>query len=535
MSKKRGSEFYRPDDPEADAQMAPGNPTPLSTGQERAGMPDGYQPLGPIAPGAPDAASMAQGQQRAGDAHYALDPNYRPSQGPQQQGPSVRLRQTGWLGGSTVQESRTAAGDPIYMPQTAVPTFELQESLAGVRQDKEALNDWLAKQNESFSGKAADPYQAGYEQYVGHQQDQFVTDVADAYYGGDKRMAWRAIRHDPEINAQWQRNNRYLQAIGTANRSGWDRWAKIAEARDKGDIQLDQQTNDELEGMLDGHRMWNTDSPAESAYNIENLETRLSMNKYFDTFLRPNVPNAGDVLQEGGDVVSVGGRKMLEQTKTKDYDEFVDQSVKSMAPNYPNVPEEALRDFIESRVPRESVTTLKPLPVGKGSGNGGGTKEASTLTFGKGVMSVTDANGNERKSSEEYPMAILKDVTSGKGTPPNASEFYYPPERRKMSAFPIAVFRGSDGNLFLQAKVAPETRVAKADDGAVKMPSFKDAASGKEGASVEDFNRLRTVWIDLDKGGNFATLQSAFPSMKGQLTKEALNAGFNERTKKRPY
>ena len=217
-----------------------GPETALATGRPDLGQ------LGPITEPAaapvsatPSSAEIAQGQQRA--SAYSLDPNYRPSRGQSQRDP-VQLKQSGWLGNGQMARGQASGGDPLFAATMAVPTFEVDQQISNVRQQKAELADWISKQGEQFKGKAADPYQPAYEQYAGGEQGKMIQDVADTYFEGDVNKAWKGVKDDPELRAQWDRNNRYLAAIGQANKGGYDTYAKVDQAINDGEMEVSPDT-----------------------------------------------------------------------------------------------------------------------------------------------------------------------------------------------------------------------------------------------------------------------------------------------------
>lgn len=552
MSKKRGSqgdwergseymdEFVSPPDaermntlPPGQVQRAPLRPLSIVDPRTTSAQEDAAQ----------EGGFTTSGQERAGAPRWTLDPSHRPNTGGGAGGQgSFSIHNTGFLGGNgTVSESRTAAGDPLFIPTTAVPLFELRQSLDGVRAERDGLDKFVSGAGDQFKGKAADQYQPGYEQYVAQEQQRFVDDVANTYYDGNTNAAWTAIYKDPELRAQWDRNNRYLAAIGTANREGWDRYAKIAEARDKGLLYLDPKTNEAVEGMLDGTRIWGTDSPAESAYNIDNLDSRLSLTNYFNTFIKGRVPQGGDINQDEGEVITKNGRKFIRQTREKDYDEFAESTVSELADQYPEFSEDELREFVEAKVPRESVTTLRPLPIGGSGGSGGGSGSGGAsmnIVANENIpYTVSGKQANYAHYEVKRPTSLnygdndtrvamtFGNVTGTSGRPLAAGNFS---TKSGASSYmvPSGVFLGSNGSLMLYGKGvtskgdrwnSPKNSGIAADIAAIEKLSRGEAMT------PEEEGRYMTMPdIVIPYRGNEGALKALMPTRTDELDYDKL-------------
>lgn len=324
------------------------------------------QPLTePAAAAAPTADQLVQGQQQA-SGMYRLDPNYRPAA---EQRPRPQVTQSGWLGNGQIRESRASGGDPLFAATMATPTFQVDQMLGNVRQQKEQIGKWMQESMDQFKGRAADPYQQAYQQYVTAEHDKFFDDVAKAYYGGNRSEAIRGVYQDPELNRQFASLNRSLGAIGDANKGGWDYYAKVQDRIDQGEAEVDPETASLLQEGLNGSWAFNNQGAAQNAAKFDRLNERLSMNKLFDDFYRQSVSNAGDkTVGQDWDVVTKKGRKFLVFNNQTSYDEFVDSFVDQAMKDAPYRDREEVRRFVEARVPREQVTKIDPLPLGSGGG-----------------------------------------------------------------------------------------------------------------------------------------------------------------------
>ena len=395
MSKTRSSQFYHPDDPEADAQMAPGNPAPLSTGQERAGMPDGYQPLGPITPGAPNAASMAQGQQRAGTPNY-IDPNYRPAP-LENQGPDIRMRTTGFLGGDTVQESRTAARDPIYMPQTAVPLFELQSNLDEVRANKRQLADWWGKQADQFDGVAAPQYDKAYQQWALGEQDRYVQQWADAYFDGDRGKAARHVYEDPEAQRRYRSFLRDLNASGVANKYYTKQAIDYIDGVNAGTTYMDPELYKEAQWFASGAADFGQggDSAAMRADHAKTWDRLSSRDKMFNTMYHPQLANALEKLASTGGITRdpATGRLIFTEEARATWDSYKRQVAKELTNLYGAGSEAENMRFLDARLPDQVEGSVKVLPVGRSGGSGGSGGDGPKTMFTAKIIDASNTSG----------------------------------------------------------------------------------------------------------------------------------------------
>jgi hypothetical protein len=295
---------------------------------------------------------------------YQLDPNYRPAQEPRNR---PQLKQTGFLGNGQVATGQASGGDPLWAATLAAPTFQLDRSLDNIRQQKADIEKWMADATSQFKGRAADPYQKAYQDYVSAEHNKFFQDVADNYYNGDRSKAIEATRRDPELNRQFMNVNRSLGAIGDANKGGYDYYEKVDKAIRDGNAEVDPETQKLLEQGLNGEWAFNGQGPAHNAAQFDRLNDRLSMNKLFDEFYEKNVNNAGDKT-EGWSVQKdpKTGRKFLVITSDKDYKEFVDSFVEQAVKDGPYRDKEEARRFVEARVPREHTLRINELALGTG-------------------------------------------------------------------------------------------------------------------------------------------------------------------------
>lgn len=495
----------------------------------------------PLQPGTPvSAPDLAAGQQRAGTPGYQLDPNYNPRTG-QQGGGDGQMRQTGTIGNGQVRESRTAAGDPLFVATHAVPTFEIDRQIGDVRKQKAELTDWISKQGEQFKGKAADPYQPAYEQYAGKEQNKLVKDVADTYFGGNMDRAWQGIHDDPELRAQWDRNNRYLASIGQANRGGYDAYEKIDQAVTDGKLELHPDTRAELEDALNAKWSFNGDTPAHSAWKFDQLNEKLSVDKLFNDYFRPSMDKAGDMMVGNNRVITQGGRKFLATDTKEDYDQFVDQFVRQAKKDGPWRNEGELRQYVESMVGRADKETWKPLPVGK---SGGGSKGGAS--GGDSKIRLSAERTKEGGGTEEVAVKIFG-TTSGSpsimrplyfnkvtGVRRKDGEIVGETRNDRVSAIPVSFKLDKDGGLILDAKQTkePGTSATGGDD--------RDADS-EAPMTEKQFNELPNVTF---RGDAINPALEAIAHDKGLFTpagladvdaaKEIVMAGIRERSGTQP-
>lgn len=364
---------------------------------------------------APTADALAQGQQQASRT-YNLDPNYRPAAEPRNR---PQLKQTGFLGTGQMAAGQASGGDPLWAATMAVPTFELDRSLSNVRQQKADIEKWMAEATGQFKGRAADPYQKAYQDYVSQEHDKFFQDVADTYYGGDRRKAIEATHRDPELNRQWQNVNRSLGAIGDANKSGYAYYEKVDKAIRDGNAEVDPETKQLLDQGLNGEWAFNGQSPAHNAAQFDRLNDRLSMNKLFDSFYEKNVNNAGDKT-EGWSVQKdpKTGRKFLVVDSEKNYDDFVDSFVEQAMKDGPYRDKEEARRFVEARVPRENTLRVDQLALGSKGSSGSSPADkvwSSPVTqaktnIGAPLTTTEKRDGYQRRTPVNETMAVGKIV-----------------------------------------------------------------------------------------------------------------------------
>ena len=349
-----GTERLRPIQTPLDRNVQPGTPNAF---------------VGPIEPpgAAPplSADDLVRGQQQA-SGMYQLDPNYRPVAEPRNR---PQLKQTGFLGSGQVATGQASGGDPLWAATLAAPTFQLDRSLDNIRQQKADIEKWMADATSQFKGRAADPYQKAYQDYVSAEHNKFFQDVADTYYNGDLSKAIQATYRDPELNRQFLNVNRSLGAIGDANKGGYDYYEKVDKAIRDGNAEVDPETQKLLEQGLNGEWAFNGQGPAHNAAQFDRLNDRLSMNKLFNEFYEKNVNNAGDKT-EGWSVQKdpKTGRKFLVITSDKDYKEFVDSFVEQAMKDGPYRDKEEARRFVEARVPSEHALRINELALGTGGG-----------------------------------------------------------------------------------------------------------------------------------------------------------------------
>jgi hypothetical protein len=368
--------------------------------------PEAYTPIGPItdpaaatAPtnAAPSADALMQGQQQAGKM-YQLDPNYRPAQEPRNR---PQLKQTGFLGNGQVATGQASGGDPLWAATLAAPTFQLDRSLDNIRQQKADIEKWMADATSQFKGRAADPYQKAYQDYVSAEHNKFFQDVADNYYNGDLSKAIEATRRDPELNRQFMNVNRSLGAIGDANKGGYDYYEKVDKAIRDGNAEVDPETQQLLEQGLNGEWAFNGQGPAHNAAQFDRLNDRLSMNKLFDQFYEKSAKDAGDKTESWSvQIDPKTKRKFLVVNGEKNYDEFVDAFVENAMKDAPYRDKDEVRRFVEARVPRENTVEVSQLSFPPSGGSS--STPADKVWIGRpdqaeGLVETVDKNGVKRR------------------------------------------------------------------------------------------------------------------------------------------
>lgn len=432
----------------------------------------GQEPLAPLGPitepaaapvsATPSSAEIAQGQQRA--SAYSLDPNYRPSRGQSQRDP-VQLKQSGWLGNGQMARGQASGGDPLFAATMAVPTFEVDQQISNVRQQKQELADWISKQGEQFKGKAADPYQPAYEQYVGSEQGKFIKDVADTYFEGDVNKAWLGVKNDPELRAQWDRNIRYLAAIGQANKGGYDTYAKIDQAINDGEMEVSPDTRSLLEDALNAKWSFDGSSPAHSASKFDQLNEKLSVEKMFNEYYKPLVKDAGDQTTGNNRIITEKGRKFLVTDSKEEYDQFIDQFVKKAKKEGQWRNEDELRQYAEGMVGTMNKETWKELRAPKSSSGGSGAADkvwSSPVTqaktnIGAPLTTTEKGDGYQRRTPVNDTMAVGK-IVGDRQEPFGVLSFKKGADIVRMSW--ASIDRGPDGEFVLVGTGPADTETA---------------------------------------------------------------------------
>lgn len=500
----------------------------------------GYQPErmdlrpvnNPVQPGSPNGVpDLASGQQRAGTPGYQLDPNYSPHT--MRSGSGFKMRQTGWLGDGRLNEGVASGGDYIGAVTAAIPTFEIDRQLSDVRKQKAALADWITKQGEQFQGKAADPYQPAYEQYVGNEHNKFIKDVADTYFGGNIDKAWKGVHDDPELRSQFNRLNRYMGAIGQANKSGYAVYEQAMKDIRDGKLELPPKYMELLNDALDGKWAFNGDSPAHSAWKFDQLNDVLSLGKKWNDYFKENVVNAGDKTTGNNHTYKdpKSGRWFLVTDSTEEYNQLVDQFTKQAMKDGPWRNEGDVRDFAESMVGRMSKEEWKELHVGKSGGGSGSntTEKGYQAKYNYGPTNVSPPEHYKHVSGASPAAAlrtavdqvVLADVTSDKGkfsAPRQFADGTY--------MHPVSIFEDADGKRFIYGKKGrpPGTTSPKSE----KRDSDADfLESGDEHPTTKEFNQLEDAVLPYE--GNEGYVESYFP----QLTNERITGIIAEGRKKR--
>lgn len=419
----------------------------------------------PVQPGSPvGVPDLASGQQRAGTPGYQLDQNYSPQT--TRSGSGFKMKQTGTLGNGQIREGRASGGDPLWVATAPVATFEIDRQLSDVRKQKAELADWISKQGEQFQGKAADPYQPAYEQYVGREQNKMVKDVADTYFDGNMDKAWQGIHDDPQLRSDFMRNNRYLAAIGQANRGGYAVYEQAEKDIRDGKLELPPKDMELLNDALDGKWAFNGDTPAHSAWKFDQLNDKLSIAKKWNDYFRPSMDKAGDLMVGNNRVYKdpKSGRRFLVTDSKEDYDQFVDQFTKQAMKDGPWRNEADVKEFAESMVGRMDKETWKALPIGK---SGGGSKGGAGGADSKIRLSA------ERASDGAVEMKIFGTTS---GAPSIMRPLYFTEStpvagrsgsgvaKNRMSAIPVSFAVDKNGDLILKAKRTKEPGTGSSND-----------------------------------------------------------------------
>lgn len=512
MSKKRGSqgdwerggeymdEFVSDPDAERMNTLPPGQVQraplrPLSIVAPNAAAAEQGAAIGsPTIPG----TNFTQGQQQAGTPNY-LDPNYRPAP-LRNEGVRYNLKNTGFLGGDTVQVSHTAAGDPIYMPQGSVPLFELQSNLDEVRNNKRQLADWWGKQgSDQFAGQAAPQYEREYQQWAVGEQNRFVQQWADAYFDGDRSKAMRHLYEDADAQRQYQAFIRDLKASGVANKYYVGRAQEYTDAVNEDKAYMDPELYKEAEYMLSGAADFGvgSDSAAVRADHANNFDRLISRDALFNSKYQPQLTNALQLVEQSSGIQRdpATGRMVFTQEGLKTWEGYKTQVAKEMQGMGLGTYSQNM-DYLNSRLPDQVAIEQRVLPVGRsggGSGNGGSGGGVTTM-FTPKIIERSSASG-----STGYIIEFSGETGGKRTTVPSADisamrrgathSYRVLPERIEMT---------SDGQLALIGRVASrpnEKKVAEAE--AKGFDIMKAHAHIVDGTATEEEKERYTRFVDL--------------------------------------
>jgi hypothetical protein len=153
-----------------------------------------------------------QPQQQGGGLKVSL-------QGPQLNPNRAYSAQEFYPGQERPNESRTAAGDPLFAASAGrIPWGIIADRAAQIQKQKAELSDYFRKQQDQFSGQAAPQYERDYQAWAANQDAQFKKDWADAHHGGNINAALEDLYKNPASNAAYQARMRDVKAAGVANK-----------------------------------------------------------------------------------------------------------------------------------------------------------------------------------------------------------------------------------------------------------------------------------------------------------------------------
>lgn len=327
------------------AASMPAMSTPLGTGLDTA-----QTPLNPAAQQQANLKIGLEGPQLRGDRWYRNEEFYSGQERPAQYNAS--------------------GGDPIWVASGGrVPMGILAERQSQLQAKKAELNNFIRSRYEHFKGKADPRYQQKYQQYARGEMDKYIQDYANANTGGNLNEAYKQIYSNPDARAAYEAKVADWEAIGAANKTAVPMAVDLLKGVYQNELQASPETMQLARQLATGMMDFNNDTPAAMrADTARNFERSLSKDKWWADFGSNAMKEAGDVLQQQGDVVYLGGRPFLRQRKQEVYDRFIQQAVQhGVANGIFGSPQEAM-EFIQARTPSSDVTELSKPSLGSGGG-----------------------------------------------------------------------------------------------------------------------------------------------------------------------
>ena len=421
------------------AASMPAMSTPLGTGLDTA-----QTPLDPVAQQQANLKIGPEGPQIRGDRRY----------------------RNGWYrneefysGQERPAQYQASGGDPIWVASGGrVPMGILAERQSQLQAKKAELNKFIQSRYDPFKGKADPRYQQKYQQYVRGEMDKYIQDYANANTGGNLNEAYKQIYSNPDARAAYEAKVADWEAIGEANKTAVPIALDLLNGVYKDEFQASPETMQLARQLATGMMDFSNDTPADMrAYTARNFERALSKDKWWADYGMKAMKEAGDVLQQQGDVVYPGGHPFLRQRKQQSYDRSIRQVIQhGLTKGIFDSPQEAM-EFIQARTPSSDVTELSQLRLGSGGDGSTAPVAAGAIEVGPDITSrdqatsvVTLPKGIAGEPIESRaPNVARVAVTRKDGAPFTSPMQFRDAGGRPTSMIPSHIITEADGSQYI--------------------------------------------------------------------------------------
>lgn len=515
------------------AASMPAMSTPLGAGLDTA-----QTPLNPAAQQQSNLKTDLQGPQLRGDRF---------------RGDRWHRNEEFYSGQERPAQYQASGGDPIWVASGGrVPMGILAERQSQLQAKKAELNKFIQSRYDPFKGKADPRYEQKYQQYVRGEMDKYIQDYANANTGGNLNEAYKQIYSNPDARAAYEAKVADWEAIGAANKTAVPMALDLLKGVYQNELQASPETMQLARQLATGMMEFgNGISSAERADAAWNFERSLSKDKWWADFGSKAMKEAGDVLQQQGDVVYPGGHPFLRQRKQEIYDRFIQQAVQhGVANGFFDSPQEAM-EFIQARTPSSDVTELSQLRLGSGGDGSTAPVVAGTIEVGPDITSrdqaasvVTLPKGIAGEPIESRaPNVARVAVTRKDGAPFTSPMQFRDAGGRPTSMIPSHIITEADGAQYivgvdpttvevvktkeaelaiLDSQIAAEKiKISAAINGRYLDQNVSEIEAGlrqlaKRRADIENVIRKVKPTIRVPVQGNTSTLNMDYGAIKGR-------------------
>lgn len=436
-------------------------------------------------------------------------------QGPQLNPNRAYSAQEFYPGQERPNESRTAAGDPLFAASAGrIPWGIIADRAAQIQKQKAEISDYFRKQQDQFSGQAAPQYERDYIAWASNEDAQFKKDWADAKHGGNMNAALEDLYKNPASNAAYQARMRDVKAAGVANKFYTTQAQDYIDGALSGAIQPDPDLLREAQWFTSANAEFgpNSDSAAMRADHAKTWDKLVSRDKLFTDYYSKELAHAQDEAQAAGGISWRNGVRVIDETLKKGYDQFIKKAAREMTHKYGTGSYEENKRFLESRLGNYKVTNTTAAPQPSSSSSQANKKPSvgfAEVGFDATVPGLHQVEGDDFK--RRTPMSISMPLKDKDDKPFTESFRFNDNAGTPMRIIPDGFRLNDKGEVFIVGRNADVTQTetkdaeklallkARVDDSTALLRKAQDAEALTDKAKADKEKSVAMYTENRDK------------------------------------